>query len=171
MATTKGALFSLEASGKFADSVVYDRRGRARAYTIPANPKSAAQGDARQRLAATQAALKIAGSTAIEAMKAVAAIGYLWNSNMVKETIGTGHANFDASSTAFAALTGPQQTDWSTTFSDVHVPLIEYAAIDPVSSGKAAFCLCRALYASGAISSPGTPAAGNHAAWHAALVA
>lgn len=171
MAKVDGGLFSLTSSGQFGKALVFDKRGRVRQYKTPANPKSPGQGDARQRLAATQAALSIAGATAKTAMKAVASIGYQWNSNMVKETIGTGHANWDAANSTFVGLTGPQQGDWNTAFADVHVPLIEYASIDPVTSGKSAFILCMALYGSGAITAPGTPAAGNFAAWHAALVA
>lgn len=171
MAKVDGGLFSLTSSGQFGKALVFDKRGRVRQYKTPANPKSSGQGDARQRLAAAQAALKISGTVAKTAMKAVSPIGYNWNSNMVKEIIGTGYANWDAANSAFVALTGPQQTDWNSTFSDVHVALIEYASIDPVTSGKSAFALCRALYASGAITAPGTPAAGNHAAWHAAIVA
>ena len=171
MASVNGALFSLNASGQFGKSLVFDKRGRVRQYKVPANPKSPGQGDARQRLAAMQAALSISGTTAKTAMKAIAPIGYLWNSNMVKQSIGTGHAAYDAASTAFGVLTGPQQGDWNTAFADVLVPLIEYAAIDPVTSGRAGFILCSALFAAGAIAAPGAPAAGNFAAWHAALVA
>lgn len=171
MAKVDGGLFSLNASGQFGKALVFDKRGRVRQYKVPANPQSADQGDARQRLAAVQAALKISGPTAIAAMQAVAPIGYLWNSNMVKEAIGTGAANYTAGHNAFIALAGADQTAWKTAFADVLVPRVDYATIDPVSGGEAAFILARALFDSGAITTPGTPVGGNSAAWHAAMIA
>jgi hypothetical protein len=170
MALTKGALFSLEASGQFGKSIVFDRRGRARQYTIPANPKSGGQGDARQILAAVQAALKIAGPTTIAAMKSVAPTGYLWNSNMVKQAVGTGAANYDDAHTAFGLLSGGQQTAWNNAFTAVNVPDIDYSTMPTPSAGEAAFIVCSALFASGAVTSPGTPSGTNEGTWHTALV-
>jgi hypothetical protein len=47
MAKVTGALFSLEASGKFANALVFDRRGYVRSYKRPTNLQTAAQGNVR----------------------------------------------------------------------------------------------------------------------------
>ena len=47
MAKVTGALFSLEASGKFANALVFDRRGYVRKHQTPTNPQTAGQGNVR----------------------------------------------------------------------------------------------------------------------------
>ncbi len=47
MARVTGGLFSLEASGKFANALVFDRRGYVRGYKRPTNPQTAPQGNVR----------------------------------------------------------------------------------------------------------------------------
>lgn len=170
MAKVTAPLMSMSATGKFG-SIVFDPRNFARRLVTPTNPKSGSQGDVRQKLAAVQAALKLAGTTAKNAIKAVAPTGYRWNSFMVQQAIGTGGGTYDDSHTAFAALSGGDQTSWNSAFSSINVPDITYSTMSTPSDGEAAFILCRALFASGAITSPGTPVGGNSAAWHTALVA
>jgi len=52
MARVRGGLFSIEASGQFAQSLVFDKRGYVREYKVPSNPNQlldlvAAQADQR----------------------------------------------------------------------------------------------------------------------------
>jgi len=170
MAKLTAPLMSMVASGKFGDAIIFDKRGYARVYTIPANPQSEDQGDVRQKLAAVQAVLKLIITTAKDFIKAAAPTGYRWNSWAVQQCIGTGAAVFDASLVLFNALEAGQKTAWDGSFSDVTVPDIAYKLMADVTSGGAAFCVARGLYLAGAITSPGAPSGTNNAAWATALV-
>ncbi len=170
MAKTVGALMSMEASGKFASAIIFDKRGYARGYSTPANPQTTGQGDVRQMLAAVQAVLKLLITTAINSIKAAAPTGYRWNSHAVKLAIGTGGAAYLASRTAFAALAAGERTSWNTAFVDVVVPDIAYKAATDVTSGEAGFIVARALFLNSIITAPGSPDGTNFAAWATALV-
>ena len=102
MAKVKGPLMSLEASGTVADTITFDKRGFVRNRVIPANPKSATQGNVRQKLLAIQKALKSIGATVITAVKTIAPTSYRWNSYLLQQVIGAGSSEYDASVTAFA---------------------------------------------------------------------
>jgi hypothetical protein len=170
MAKTTGALMSMVASGKFASSIVFDKRGRARAYVIPANPQSTGQGDVRQKLAACQAVLKQLIAGAITAVKAVAPVPSQWNSYAVQQCIGTGSGYWTAAANAWTALAGGDHTAWDAAFPTVVVPDISYKAMTDLTAGEAAFHVAYGLYQSGAITAPGTPGAANSAAWATALL-
>jgi hypothetical protein len=161
---------SVSASGKFASSMTFDKRGYVRAYVIPANPQSAGQGDVRQKLASVQAVLKLLITTAVDAIKAASPTSYRWNSNAVKLAIGPGGATYDASLAVFTALGAPDKAFWDTAFAAVIVPDITYKTDPDVTSGGAAFVVATALFNEGIITSPAVPAAGNYAAWATALV-
>lgn len=164
-------LMSMDATGTLNKTLVFSKGGGVRMWVKPANPKSGGQGDARQKLAAVQSVLKIAGAVAIAAMQGVATIGYRWNSYILQQAIGSGAAAFDAALAVFTALTSEQKGTWDTSFSSVLVPEIDYADMDTPTKGGAAFVVCKALYDTGAITSPGTPGAANSAAWYTALTA
>lgn len=170
MALTTGPLMSMVASGKFADSIVFDKRGRARAYVIPANPQSTGQGDVRQKLAAVQAVLKMLIAGAITLIKAVAPTPYLWNSFAVQQCIGTGGAYWTAAAAVWTGLASGEKTSWNTAFVSVVVPDIAYKLMTDITPGEAALHVAYGLFQSGAITSPGTPSASNYAAWATALI-
>lgn len=170
MAKTTGALMSMVASGKFASSIVYDKRGRARAYVIPANPQSTGQGDVRQKLATAQAVLKGIQASAITAIKAVAPVPSQWNSYSVQQVVGSGGANWTADDTTWDALAAGDRTAWDTAFAAVIVPDITYKLMADVTSGEAGWHVASALYRAGILTATGAPAAGNSAAWEAALM-
>jgi len=162
---------SMGASGTLGKTLTFSSNDQVRIWCKPANPKTSGQGDARQKFAAVQAAMKLAGAIAIAAIKAVAPIPAQWNSYMVGACIGANAAVFDAYLAAFTALTSEQKGAWDTTFAAIVVPEVAYALMDLPSKGGAAWVVCSALFASGAITSPGTPAAANSAAWETALTA
>ena len=164
-------LMSMDASGTLNKTLVYSTGGGVRIWTKPSNPKTQGQGDARQKFAAVQAAMKLAGATAIAAIKAVAPIPAQWNSYMVGACIGANAAVFDAYLAAFKALDAGDQAAWDATFAAIIVPEVTYALMDLPSKGGAAWVVCQALFTNGAITSPGTPATANSAAWLAALSA
>lgn len=164
-------LMSMDATGTLNKTLVFSRGGGVRIWTKPANPQTGGQGDSRQRLACVQAVLKLAGATAITAMSAVATIGYRWNSYILQQAIGTQSAAFTAALVTWNALQAGDRTTWDGAFPDVLVPDITYSTMATPTAGASAWVVCSALFNSGAITSPGTPAAGNSAAWHAALIA
>jgi hypothetical protein len=150
--------------------MTFDKRGYVRAYVIPANPQSTEQGNARQKLAAVQAVLKLLITTAVDAIKLVAPTAYRWNSHAVKLAIGTGAAAYDAALVVFLALGAPDQAFWNTAFADVLVPDIAYKDDPDVTGGAAAFVVAVSLFDAGIITSPGDPGAANYAAWATALI-
>jgi hypothetical protein len=162
---------SMDATGTLNKTLVFSTGGGVRIWCKPSNPKSEGQGDARQKFAAVQAAMKLAGAAVITAIKAVATVASQWNSYIVGKAIGTNAANFDAYSAAFTALTATPMGLWDTAFDAIIVPEVVYALMDKPSKGRAAFVVCSALYANGIVTSPGTPGAANAAAWETALTA
>jgi hypothetical protein len=164
-------LMSGSATGTLGKKLTYSSNDQVRAWCKPANPMTEGQGDARQKFAAVQAAMKLAGAAAILAIKAVAPIPAQWNSYMVGKCIGRNSALFDAYLASFTALTSEQKAAWDATFTAIFVPEIAYALMDLPSDGAAAWVVCSALFANSIITSPGTPAAANSAAWETALTA
>jgi len=170
MALTTGPLMSMVASGQFGSSIVFDKRGRARVYVIPANPQSEGQGDVRQKLAACQAVLKNLDASAITLIKAVAPTPYLWNSFSVQQCVGSGGSVWTAAAAAWTALAAGEKTSWDTAFAALIVPDIAYKAMTDVTDGEAGFHVAYGLFNAGAITAPGVPGAANFAAWETALL-
>jgi len=170
MATVTGPLMSISATGQFAKSMTFDKRGYVRAYVIPANPQLPDQGNARQRLAAVQAVLKLLIAGAITLIKAVAPTSYRWNSYAVGQIIGTDALAYIAALATFTAMTTEQKGLWTTAFADVLVPDVDYKSDPDVTSGGAAFVVATGLFNCGAITSPGVPGTANYAAWATALI-
>jgi hypothetical protein len=135
MAKTKGALFSMEASGKFGSAIVFDKRGYARKHVTPANPNTAAQQAVRERLADIQAELKQLGSVARAAAKTD--LGYHWNSVIIKELMDNDGAAYTAYKAEYDAFDAGDQTDWET--NDPAVSLNGTA-------GEMFYCVASALY-------------------------
>jgi hypothetical protein len=161
----------MDATGTLNKTLVFSTGGGVRIWCKPSNPKSEGQGDARQKFAAVQAAMKLAGLIVIAAIKLAAPIASQWNSYMVGACIGPNAANFDAYSDAFTALTAVPMGLWDTAFAAIIVPEIVYALMDKPSKGRAAFVVCSALFAEGIVTSPGAPGAANASEWETALTA
>ena len=161
---------SISATGQFAHSMTFDKRGYVREYIIPPNPKLPDQGDARQILAAVQAVLKLLIDAAITAIKAQAPTPYRWNSYAVKVCIGALQVTWLAGAAAWAILTTEQKGTWDTAFSDVFVHSIGYKGMDEVTSGQAAFQVAFGMFTANIITAPGTPGTTNASAWATALI-
>ena len=167
MAKVTGALFSLEASGKFANALVFDRRGYVRGYQRPNNPQTAPQGNVRQVMLAAQRALGVAGATTKTGIKELAPVDYRWNSYLIQQLIGKGSVEWDASLAAFNALDAADQDAWTAEATSLGIPEISipYAGDPPIPAGAALFALARTLYHLGIHAGTGPPDGTNAAAW------
>lgn len=126
MAKVTGALFSMDASGAYAGTIVFGKwKGRqyARQLVIPSNPNSAGQEEVRNRLRVTGAlqkwvnatTLKASGQTLTDKERIVAATpgGFAWNGYLVDQCVGKGGLTYDAARTAYAALAAGEKTAWN----------------------------------------------------------
>lgn len=169
MAKVTGPLMSLSASGTVGDTITFDKRGHVRQRVIPANPQTATQGNTRQILLGIQKGLKVIGDTPITQLKTLAEPSYRWNSFMLQQVIGASSTEFEASKTAFDALTAQQRADWDAAAHSVGLvdQSITYATDPAMSAGMSLFAICRALFRLGINTSAGVPGAANQAAWAA----
>ena len=178
MAKTTGALFSIEASGQFAKTIVFDKRGIARVYKIPANPQTPAQGNQRQRMANVQRAigrigyidLPAVGQSWLDSYKSKIPQAYRWQATLLGEA--TKGVDYTASDTAWDALGGSPQALWNTaaTTAGITATEIDYAAETAQTNGEAMFHLARAVFYTGTLQAgyAGTtaiPGAANATQW------
>ena len=175
MAKVSGPLFSVDASGGYAGTVVFAKwkgRNYARQLVIPANPRSAGQEQARNDVRAAGSAQKFANANAqvragltlsdkLEIM-AVTPSGYAWNGFLVDNIIGAGRVNIAASEVLWAALTAPQKTAWNDAASALTAPLFGVAqtvagggAGVAKTNGNVFFNYTYGLYAMGLVVVPG----------------
>jgi hypothetical protein len=178
MAKVSGPLFSMEASGAYAGSMVFGKwKGRqyVRQLVIPANPNSADQETARNRLRVTGAIqkwvnatlLKASGETLTDKARITAATpgGYAWNGYLVDNIIGTGGLTYNAAVVAYAALTAAEKTAWDTAavalspaLAQVFQTVAGGAAGTPMAAGEVFFIYRYALNLLGLAAAPtGTP--------------
>jgi hypothetical protein len=138
----------MSASGTVGGTITFDKRGFVRQRVIPANPQSDLQGNVRQMLLGVQKALSRIGATVIAAVKSVAPVSYRWNAYLLQLSIGPNSAEFEASKTAYAAMSAPERTAWDA--AAVALGLTEqsivYATDAPISAGLALFAVSRALW-------------------------
>jgi hypothetical protein len=167
MAKVNGPLMSISASGTIADTITFDKRGFVRTRVIPANPQTGPQGNVRQQLLGIQKALKVLGATIIAAVRTVAPVAYRWNSFLLQQTLGPNSSEFEASRTAYNALTAAERDTWNAAALDAGIieQTIPYATDPPVSPGLALFAVARALHALGFNEVDGAPGAANAAEW------
>ena len=170
MAKTTAPLMSMVASGAFGKSMTFDKRGFVRKYTVPANPKSHDQGDARQKLAAVQAVLKGIQASAVTAIKAVAPTGYRWNSWALGQIIGADAAVINASLAEYGNLSSENKAAWVAAFPTITVPSISYKTMGTVTAGAAAYIVARGLFLAGVLTGTGAPSGTNSSSWHTALI-
>lgn len=121
MAKVTGPLMSISASGKLADTMVFDKRGYVRQYVIPSNPQTTAQMLVRNKLGDIQRSLKLLGAVLRAELKS--GFGYRWNSDIVKELTANNGAALDAYIAEFTAFTTQQKTDWDTADTSTPVEL------------------------------------------------
>ena len=108
MAKVTGPLMSIEASGQFAESIVFDKRGFAREYTIPSNPRTDLQQATRLAMKAAQYAAKHLNTTTRTAL--TSELGYRWNAGLLAEALGANLANWNAAIAEHDTLDIPSQT-------------------------------------------------------------
>jgi len=175
MAKVSGPLMSMQASGKFADTLVFSNRKGAnvvRQLVIPANPMSANQEIARNRVrvcGAAQAYCNLEAQfgeartiTDKAGLVAAAPGNQTWNSYLVDLMIGAGNVNYDAAVTAYTALTSGQKTAWDTAAGALTPAILSVAqkvagggAGTAVVPGKVWFIYQYGLSVGGLASSPG----------------
>lgn len=148
MAKVTGPLMSMDASGGFGGTLVFGKwKGRptVRQLVIPANPKSANQTIARNRVRVTGAAQKQvnlslqirSGQTLTDEalLRNKAPAGYAWNGFLTDSMIGASGLTYTAGQAAYAALPALDKTAWNTSAS-ARVPAF-FAAAQTITGGAA----------------------------------
>lgn len=127
MAKVTGPLMSISASGKLADTIVYDKRGYARQFVIPSNPQTTAQMLVRNKLGDIQRSLKLLGAVLRAELKS--GFGYRWNSDIVKELTQNNGAALTAYLAEYAAFIAGDKTAWETADTSTPIELDEGAVL------------------------------------------
>lgn len=171
MAKVTGALFSMDASGKFGGALVFGKwKGRAtvRKLVIPANPKSGDQEIARNMVRVLGAGQHYANVTVQkrsgEALTdkaeliALAPAGQAWNGFLVKSAIGTNQISYGDAENAWTALTSGEKTAWNMAADALSPPIPQVAqkaeggaAATNATSGNVFFHYAYGLYLAGAM--------------------
>ena len=125
MAKVQGPLMSMQATGTFAKTLTFGTwKGRqvVRQRVTPANPRSAAQETARNKMRLTAISqafanltvLKRAGETQTDKAELISKSpsGQAWNGFLTKSIIGIAGANYTTAAAAWAALTSGQKTGY-----------------------------------------------------------
>jgi hypothetical protein len=175
MAKVTGPLMSMEASGTFGKTLTFGNRLGAnvvRKRVVPSNPRNAGQTAARnmQRVAAA-----IQHNVNVETYKGasrplsdkaeIAAIcpsGMRWNSFLVKAVIGSGQVNYDAATSAWAAMSANAaawETAGGTTKHQAFTSVAQKVAVTnaddtAITPGELFFRLVYALYTLGIGAAP-----------------
>jgi hypothetical protein len=118
---------SMSASGQFGKTIVFDKRGRAREYVVPANPKTAAQTLVRNKLGDVQRSLKKLGLVLRGELKA--GFGPTWNCQIVGELTANDGAALAAYVAEYGAFTAGEQTAWETADTSTPVGVDEGAIL------------------------------------------
>lgn len=175
MAKVSGPLFSMEASGKFGDALVFGKwKGRptVRQLVTPANPNSQGQEDARNRMRVSGAIQSWVNTTALVAngetltdkarIQAITPGEYAWNGYLVDTMIGKGFLTYGAAQTAWTALDGTAQTNWDTAAAALSPQLNQVfqtqaggTATTPMSAGEVWFIYQYGLAQLGLATTPG----------------
>jgi hypothetical protein len=133
MAKTTGPLMSLSASGKFADSIVFQKNGYARKWLVPANPQTTGQMAVRNRMADIQSELKDLGLVLRGELKS--GLGARWNSVIIKELMDNDHAALDAYVAEWNAFVAGDKTAWATADEAAsHIVIVDGALLYAVAS-------------------------------------
>lgn len=164
MAKVTNPLLSMVASGQIGKSIVFDKRGRARIYVIPANPQSVDQMAVRNQLGDLQRGLKLIGAVLRAELRAQ--FGAQWNSMIIGELMATSNAAYLAYKAEFAAFSAGEKTAWGNADGGTYVVLVD---------GEVLYGLASAVYdigvRLGATLSLAQPAAANAATVGASWIA
>jgi hypothetical protein len=112
MAKVTGPLLSISASGTVGQAMTFDKRGYVRAHVIPSNPQTENQMTSRNILGDIQRELRELGTVKRAAIKL--AIGYRWNSLIIKDVMENQRAKWDASAGEYGAFQSGDKTTWET---------------------------------------------------------
>lgn len=157
----------MEASGTIGKTITFDKRGFVRQRVIPANPQTAAQGNQRQVLLGVQKAMTRLGATVIVAVRAIAPTSYRWNSYLLQQVIGAASSEFEASRTAYAAMTANLRLEWEgqAVMSGITEQSLPYATDPAISPGLALFAISRVLFLLGINTADPAPAGDTADEW------
>lgn len=175
MAKVSGPLMSMDARGKFGNTLVFSGwKGRptVRQLVLPTNPQSTNQVAARNRVRALGAiqhfcnlsALINANLTLVNKSEigAITPSGFAWNGFLVDSAIGGGGLTYTAAQAAYAALAAGEKTAWNNAAAAL-VPAIPAVAQQvagggagaPLTAGNVFFIQEYALFAMGLQAQPG----------------
>lgn len=132
MAKVTNPLLSMVASGQIGKSIVFDKRGRARVYVIPANPQTVDQQAVRNTLGDLQRGLKLIGAVLRAELRT--GFGSQWNSMIIGELMANDNAVLDAYVAEFGAFIAGDQTDWATADGGTYVTLTDGAVLYALAS-------------------------------------
>lgn len=168
MAKATAPLFSLEASGAFAKTLVFDRRGYVRQYVIPTNPKTANQADIRTPFAGVAAVIKNISDTAKADFKAKleeqGRPTYRWNAELIGMVLeNDGWSQREA---AFNTYENTQKASWNSTAQahGVNPQPVEYGTPPENFAGLSVFVVARVFHELG-LGTGELPAGENAADW------
>lgn len=151
MAKVISPLFSFEASGKIADSMVFftwKGRNVVRKWTIPTNPMSSDQGDIRLKLLSCAKGLKPAVLTAnlVTGIKDLTPAGQIWNAFLIKTIMDQylkGDTTYTAMVSAYTNATAISQWDDCATELGMIDEYINYASIETITHGQQLFQMAK----------------------------
>lgn len=176
MAKVTGPLFSMDARNAFGGALVFSAwKGRnvVRQLVTPANPRSAGQEEARNRVRLCGAIQRVinnttdilSGETIADKARisAVTPAGYAWNGHLTDTLIGAGGLAYDAGIAAWTALAAGEKTAWDTAAAALSVPYASAVyqtsaggvAATPLTVGNAFFMQMYALSLMGLATTPG----------------
>lgn len=164
MAKVTNPLLSMVASGQIGKSIVFDKRGRARIYVIPANPQSVDQMAVRNTLGDVQRELKQLGLVLRAQLRA--GFGAQWNSMVIGELMANDNAALTAYLAEYNAFIAGDKTAWTTQDTAALVTIIDGGALYSVTS--ATYDIAQRL---GVTITLPLPATANSAAVKAAWIA
>lgn len=172
MAKVTGPLMSMDASGKFAGTLVFSRwKGRptVRQLVAPSNPRTADQIAARNAVRILGVGQKWANATSQirsgetatdkELLRAAAPAGQAWNGFLVRSGIGPGQAHYNNAKDGWQALTSTQKDAWGDAANALTPAILEMTVPNPdggpdlaVMAGEVLFHYAYALYIAGVLS-------------------
>jgi hypothetical protein len=157
----------MEASGTLGGTITFDKRGFVRQRVVPANPRTAAQGNQRVKLLNTQKVLTFLGAAVIALVKAIAPTAYRWNSYLLSQVLGSGGTEYEASIAAFNALSAPERAEWDAEAAALGIVAqnIPYATDAAVTPGGMLFAVSRTLFRLGIGVDLGQPNGANAGDW------
>ena len=170
MAKATAPLFSLGATGAFAKTLVFDRRGYVRKYVVPTNPKTSAQADIRIPFAGVAAVIKATGNTAKSDIKGKledqGKTAYRWNAEIIKLALENDY--WEQKAATFNGLDSSAKSAWSPSAQShgINPQAVEYGTAPDFYPGLALFVVASALHEKLGLGDQ-APDASNYGTWAA----